>query len=297
MFTLAHLSDPHLGPLPHVRWRDLASKRAFGYANWRRGRGAALGPRSLRTLIDDLRRSEPDHIAVTGDLINIGLPAEVDAAKAWLAELGDEGDVTVVPGNHDAYLPGAVRRFTEAWAPWMSGDDEGEGKGFPFVRVRGPVALVGVSSAVATAPLMATGRIGETQADQLAETLDALGRDDLFRVVLIHHPPIAGSTPWHKRLIGGSHFRRAVASAGAELVLHGHNHITSVAAIPGRDAPVPVVGATSASLHPHEGRPGGSYLLYRIGREKGEFVCELEERGAKRSGGPVETLSVRRLHG
>jgi 3',5'-cyclic AMP phosphodiesterase CpdA len=297
MFTLAHLSDPHLGPLPQVRWRDLASKRAFGYANWRRGRAASLGPASLRALVEDLLRSEPDHIAVTGDLINIGLPAEVDAAKAWLAELGEESDVTVVPGNHDAYLPGAVRRYTEAWAPWMSGDGSGEGGGFPFVRVREPVALVGVSSAVATAPLMATGRIGEVQADALAEALDALGRDDLFRVVLIHHPPIAGSTPWHKRLIGSSRFRRAVAAAGAELVLHGHNHVTSIAAIPGRDTAIPVVGATSASLHPHRGRPGGSYLLYRIGREKGEFVCEVEERGAREAGGPVETLSVKRLRG
>ena len=296
MFTLAHISDPHLGPLPAVRWRDLASKRAFGYANWRRGRAASLGPAGLVTLVDDLRRADPDHIAVTGDLINIGLPAEVDAALAWLAALGEAANVTVVPGNHDAYLPGAVRRYTEAWAPYMTGD-EGGTAGFPFVRVREPVALVGVSSAVATAPLMATGRIGATQAEALAETLDALGRDDLFRVVLIHHPPLAGSTPWHRRLIGAEHFRRAVGSAGAELVLHGHNHVTSVGSLPGRDAAIPVVGATSASLHPREGRPGGSYLLYRIGKENGDFVCEMEERGAKVPGGPIETLATRRLHG
>lgn len=296
MFKLAHLSDPHLGPLPPVRWRDLASKRAFGYANWRRGRGVSLGPASLRTLVDDLRLSGPDHIAVTGDLINIGLPAEIDAAKVWLAELGEESDVSVVPGNHDAYLPGAVRHFTEAWAPWMAGDDR-DRPGFPFVRVREPVALVGVSSAVATAPLMATGRMSIPEAEALQEMLDALGRDDLFRVVLIHHPPIAKSTRWHKRLIGAEHFRRAVGSAGAELVLHGHNHVTSVATLPGRHAPIPVVGATSASLHAHGGQPGGSYILYRIGKEKGDFVAEMEERGAKSAGGPVETLSVKRLHG
>lgn len=296
MFKLAHISDPHLGPLPSVRWRDLASKRAFGYYNWHRRRGASLGPASLTALVEDLGRQEPDHIAVTGDLVNIGLSAEIEAARIWLDALGDDADVTVVPGNHDAYRPGAVRRFTEAWAPWMAGDEAGR-TGFPFVRVREPVALIGVSSAVVTAPLMATGRIGAAQAEALAETLDTLGRDDLFRVVLIHHPPIAGSTPWHKRLIGGSHFRRAVASAGAELVLHGHNHLTSVASIPGRDAAIPVVGATSASLHAYPGRPGGSYLLYRIGKENGGFVCELEERGAKEAGGPVETLSVRRLHG
>ena len=297
MFTLAHLSDPHLGPLPPVRWRDLASKRAFGYANWRRGRAASLGPAGLVALIDDLRLAKPDHIAVTGDLINIGLPAEVDAARAWLAELGEEEDVTVVPGNHDAYLPGAVRRYTDAWAPYMTGDDRSLAAGFPFVRVREPVALVGISSAVATAPLMATGRIGAPQAEALAETLDALDRDELFRVVLIHHPPIAGSTPWHRRLIGAEHFRRALGAAGAELVLHGHNHVTSVGSLAGRDAAIPVVGATSASLHPHAGRPGGSYLLYRIGREKGGFVCEMEERGVKEPGGPVETLALQRLGG
>src|SRR4051794_28797914 len=33
-FTLAHLSDPHLPPLPAARLRDLASKRALGYLNW-----------------------------------------------------------------------------------------------------------------------------------------------------------------------------------------------------------------------------------------------------------------------
>jgi 3',5'-cyclic AMP phosphodiesterase CpdA len=295
MFTLAHLSDPHLSPLPRVSWRELASKRALGYANWRLGRKSALGEHSLARLVDDLRAAEPDHIAVTGDLVNLGLPAEVEAARHWLDGLGPEEAITVVPGNHDAYLPGAIGHYTRAWAPFMRGD-EGEA-GFPFVRRRGPVALVGVSSAVATAPLMATGRVEVEQAEALAETLDSLAREDLFRVVLIHHPPVSRSAPWHRRLIGADHFRRAVGTAGAELVLHGHNHATSVAAIPGRRRPVPVVGATSASLQPHEGRPGGSYLLYRLAREKGDFVAEMVERGARVVGGPVETLGVRRLHG
>ncbi|MBN9022713.1 MAG: metallophosphoesterase, partial [Rhizobiales bacterium] len=107
MFTLAHISDPHLGPLPPVRWRDLASKRAFGYMNWQRGRSSALGPESLQRLVADLHAHRPDHVAVTGDLINLGLSAEIDAAHTWLADLGDPSSVSVIPGNHDAYLPGA----------------------------------------------------------------------------------------------------------------------------------------------------------------------------------------------
>jgi 3',5'-cyclic AMP phosphodiesterase CpdA len=257
-----------------------------------------LGPRSLQALTEDLRSFAPDHIAVTGDLVNLGLDAEIAAAGDWLAALGEEGDVSVVPGNHDAYLPDAISEFNRVWRPFMQGDrTEGPTEGFPFVRRRGPIALIGVSSAVATAPLMAIGRIRREQADALGEELDGLGREGAFRVVLIHHPPIPRSTPWHRRLIGADHFRHAVKTAGAELILHGHNHHTSIAGIAGPSSAVPVVGATSASLHPHRGRPGGSYILYRIGKPNGVFACEMIERGARTPGGPVETLAEHRLHG
>jgi 3',5'-cyclic AMP phosphodiesterase CpdA len=295
MFTLAHRSDPHLGPLPQVRWRDLASKRAFGYANWRRGRSRTLGPASLQRLVADLHAEEPAHTAVTGDLINIGLPAEIETAHTWLAALGTPGDVSVVPGNHDAYLPGALRHYTQIWAPYMTGDDGTPG--FPYVRIRDEVAIVGASSAVATAPLMATGRFGETQAAALVEQLEALRREGLFRVVLIHHPPVEGSTPWHKRLRGASRFRAAVAEAGAELILHGHNHVTSVGHIRGRDGPVPVVGATSASLHASPMHHGGSYLVYRIERGKDGFIVDMEERGPRYGSEGIVALSTRRLIG
>ena len=298
MFALAHLSDVHLGPLPDVRWRDLASKRAFGYLNWQRNRRTALGSGTLRALVEDLHAAAPDHIAVTGDLINIGLPAEIAAAEAWLASLGRPADVTVVPGNHDAYLRGAIARFETAWRPFMTGDGASdEPVRFPFVRRRGPVALVGVSTAIATAPLMATGRIRPDQAAALAERLAALGREGAFRVVLIHHPPVVGSARWHRRRIGARPFRDAIAGAGAELILHGHNHKTSILGLPGPDGPVPVVGAASASEHPHDGKPGGSYLRFSIGREGKRFVCDMVERGVGAAGGPVGTLSERRLLG
>ena len=295
MFTLAHLSDPHLGPLPPVRWRELASKRAFGYMNWQRGRSSALGPESLQRLVADLHAHKPDHTAVTGDLINLGLMAEIEAAAIWLADVGEPERVSVIPGNHDAYLPGALRHYTDVWAPYMVGDDGHAG--FPYVRVRGSAAIVGVSSAIATAPLMATGRVGELQSEALADRLKALGAEGLFRVVLIHHPPAHKSAPWHKRLTDASRFRAVIRRAGAELVLHGHNHVTSVASIEGPNGPVPVVGANSASLHATPGRPGGSYILYRIRRGEGGFICDMEERGPPHAGSGIEPLFRRRLTG
>jgi 3',5'-cyclic AMP phosphodiesterase CpdA len=292
MFRLAHISDPHLGPLPKVGFGDLASKRAFGWVNWRRNRAHAFAPAVLTALTADLEANQPDHIAVTGDLVNLGLTAEFENARVWLEELGSPDEVTVIPGNHDAYVPGSIAEFEEAWHPYMLGDNA-ELIAFPFIRQRGEIVIVALSSAVATAPLMATGEIGGGQAAALASRLAKLGRAGLFRVVLIHHPPIARSSHWHRRLVDADLFRQAIAESGAELILHGHNHKTSVAALPGADGPVPVVGVAAASIRPRDGRPGGSYCLLTIE----DRTVDLMERGVKAPGGEVETISERRLAG
>ena len=52
MFVLAHLSDPHLAPLPMPRPRELLAKRGLGYLNWLRKR------RSIHRA-DCSRRSSP----------------------------------------------------------------------------------------------------------------------------------------------------------------------------------------------------------------------------------------------
>jgi 3',5'-cyclic AMP phosphodiesterase CpdA len=171
----------------------------------------------------------------------------------------------------------------------MSGDGE-KAAAFPFVRRRGPVAIVGVSSAVPTRPLMATGEIGARQAAALEALLAGLKDEGLFRIVLVHHSPVAGSTSWYRRLVDAPRFRRALAASGAELVLHGHNHRTTLARLPGPDGPVPVVGVAAASALPHDGKPGGSYCLFRI--EPGQASAwTMVERGVRFPGGPVATLA------
>ena len=104
MFTLAHLSDPHLAPLPTPRFSELASKRLLGFLNWQRKRRDIHQRVPLDEIVADLATQTPDHTAVTGDLVNIALPDEFAAARAWLAALGSGHNVTVIPGNHDAYV-------------------------------------------------------------------------------------------------------------------------------------------------------------------------------------------------
>ncbi|HEV3500588.1 MAG TPA: metallophosphoesterase, partial [Bradyrhizobium sp.] len=167
-FTLAHLSDPHLPPLPTPKLRDLAGKRALGYLNWTRNRHKYHRREVLDALVSDMQAQDPDHIAVTGDLVNLALEAEFAPARAWLESVGAPDRVTVIPGNHDAYVRVTQHRFADVLRHYLDGDDAPRaGAPFPYLRRRGPLALISVSSAVPTAPLMATGRLGRAQLDAL----------------------------------------------------------------------------------------------------------------------------------
>jgi 3',5'-cyclic AMP phosphodiesterase CpdA len=287
-FVLGHLSDPHLAPLPKPRLADLAGKRALGLLNWRRKRHAIHRADVLARTVADLKANAPDHIAVTGDLVNISLADEFAPARAFLETLGPPGDVTLVPGNHDAYVQRAVGHPQAHWGEYMRGDDGAERSAgepaFPFVRRRGPLALIGLSSAVPTALLLATGRLGSNQLQRLAESLDQLGREGLFRVVLIHHPPRSKPSDHFKRLVDGEALRAVLARHGAELLIHGHDHVHSLQWLEGPRGRIPVVGVPSASAAPRgEDGPAG-HNLYCIDGAPGAWRCEAISRGLLRDG-------------
>ena len=245
-FTLAHLSDPHLNPLPRVSPRQLIGKRALGYANWVRSRRHVHDMALMGRILDDLVAQAPDHVACTGDVTHIGLPAEFPAAISFLDRLGAREHVSFVPGNHDAYLPSSLAVLGEAMEPWCRSDDGAEG--YPWLKVRAGVALIGLSSAVPTGPFMAWGRLGREQIDKADMLLRYAAGRGLKRVVLIHHPPHVGGAKAGRELKDASAFEAMIAAAGAELVIHGHNHRTSLAWLEGPQAQTPVLGVASCSM-------------------------------------------------
>lgn len=282
MFRLAHISDVHLGPLPDVTYRDLASKRMVGYVNWQRNRRRHHHDGVVDTIVADLKAQAPDHLAVTGDLVNLALDGEIELARLWLETLGAPADVSVVPGNHDAYVPGAFDKACHAWAPWMNGDGAHGAVGrhtFPYLRVRENVALIGVSTARATAPFMASGFFREGQATRLARILEETGRRGLFRVVMIHHPPVRGAVGQHKRLFGIGKFQDLVRRHGVELVLHGHSHLPTLHWIQGAAGQVPVVGVAAAGQAPGGQKPAAQFNLLDISGEPGGWSVQLTRRG------------------
>ena len=301
MFVLAHLSDPHLGPLPKARMVDLASKRVLGYINWQRSRRSVHRLDVLDAVTQDVKAQAPDHIAVTGDIVNIALAAEFTQGRAWLVRLGSPRDVTLVPGNHDAYVRSALRQHGLHWGDYMRADDGAAVAGevsFPFVRRRGPVALIGLSSAIPTAPFMATGRLGAGQLQRLATILAGLSAESVFRVLLIHHPPLSAPAHRFKWLADAKDLRALLAQMGADLVIHGHDHVHSLVWLDGPAGRIPALGVPSASAAPgrkHKAHQRAAYNLYRIDGAPGAWNCEAISRGYHAGSERIVELERRKL--
>lgn len=260
-FTLAHFSDVHLSPVAGFSPRYWNAKRALGYLNWQRGRRGVHKRAVADRLIADAIALRADHIAITGDLINLGLPAEYEAAAQWLLGIGPAERVTVIPGNHDVYTHLSGDPGIKRWAAYMGG--EPETLAFPFVRRVGPLALVGLNSAVETPPFVAAGKLGQHQIEVAGDLLERLGDEGAIRVVLIHHPPLPGLANARRGLTDAQAFARTLEKSGAELVLYGHNHKPLLTWHGTRGNAVPVVGAASASAAiAHKSEPLARYGLF-----------------------------------
>ncbi len=295
--TLAQLSDVHLAPVRGLALRYLNVKRGLGYLNWQRGRRRVHRRASLDLVVADLKGQHPDHIAVTGDLINLGLPTEYEAARSWLEELGPPRDVTVIPGNHDIYTHLKGHPGVACWADFMRSDAWGAkllgpgAEAFPFVRRIGPVALICLNSAETTRPFIAAGRLGERQIAVLADLLKRTADEHLVRVVLIHHPPLPGQAPPRRALRDAAALERVLAACGAELVLHGHNHRDNRLDFAWAEGRIPVIGVGSGSAgRVHKDEPLGRYNLFRITRSDHGVQIECTTRGLDPTGSFVEQV-------
>lgn len=278
LFRLAHVSDLHA---THVRFSglgELNAKRALGWLSWQTRRRHKYLPVIAERVIADLAAAAPDHVAVTGDLTHMGLAAEIAEAATWLARIGPPERVTLVPGNHDAYGGALEHGVVDAWRPYLDSDaGAARAAPFPSLRVRGPIALIGLNSAVPTAPHLATGRLGAAQLAPLADLLADLGARKLCRVVLVHHPPTRAGVSWRRRLEDGPELCEILARAGAELVLHGHSHRAARDTIASERGLIPVCGvpATSSAVR---SRPG-AYQVFAIEERAGGFAvrCQVRE--------------------
>lgn len=238
----------------------LNGKQRLGRASWRRRRSHTHQTAILDALAADLHAHAPQQIAISGDLVQIGLPGEFEQAAGWLAGFAPPSRLLLVPGNHEAYVANAWQAGRETWRAYLPHAPDGE----PWLMRRGPLLLIGLSSAVPTWAGLASGTLGRAQLAALETALVQGAQERLFRVVVVHHPPAADVVSWRKRLTDRHQFSAIIARHGAGLILHGHAHRATLSSLPGPAGPVAVVGAPSASaLDPRPGRMAG-YNLLRI---------------------------------
>lgn len=299
-FLLAHLSDPHIGPLPKIPMAHLLNKRLTGAMNWHSSRANIHNMDVLERIIADIHAHKPDHIALTGDLVNIGYPPEFPQAARLLTPLGDAEQVSIIPGNHDAYVGESLSAMARAFRPFMLGDDgaggapEGPFPPFPYLRLRGKVALIGANSGVPTPPFFANGRLGEAQRARLAHLLDSTRKAGLFRVLMIHHPPLRKGARFGRGLDDALHFEHLIAQHGAELVLHGHNHRFSHMETRGPDGVVPVIGVASASAVPGTPHHLAEYNLMSLDFKT--RTIHIERRGITSHRSDVEKIAELKIN-
>lgn len=278
-FTLAHLSDVHLGPLPSGAFlRRFRLKRVVGAASWVTRRRQVHLPEVANAIRASIVAGKPDHIACTGDMVNIAAWREFPPAAAWLNGLGSSEALSFTPGNHDAYVPVPWQQGLAHFVPWMQDDkrDAPPGPGmFPFLRLRRNVALLGVSTAVPQAIGKAGGTLGPQQLARIDAELKTLGERGFFRVLMIHHPPLPCLCPPRKELTDVAALQDILKARGCELALHGHNHKRELHWLDTRSGPCPVVGAPSASMADDLLHHPAAWYRFRIQRTQGNWQTEM----------------------
>lgn len=273
---IAHFSDLHVLALEGVGATRFMNKRFTGWVNLRLKREHKHRPSHVRAVAREVARSKVDHVVITGDLTNLALEQEFEAVSALLEdELGLDADhVTIVPGNHDLYTRGAMRaqRFTRFFAPYLKSDlpelaaDISLGR-FPIVKLRGPLAIIGMSSAVPRPPLVASGELGAKQLEALERIL---AHDEVKRrtpVIALHHPihnPPSRLKTLVEGLVDASDLSDAIAHVRHGLVLHGHLHGRMQRALPTRLGSMLAIGATSASLHHDDEHRMAGFNVYEV---------------------------------
>jgi len=294
MAVLAHVSDLHATPVRVRRPLDFVGKRFLGWLSWRMRRRDVHSPRVLEALAADIADQVPDQIAVTGDLTNVACREEFPEALRWLERLGTPERVSVVPGNHDAYVRMPRVASWDHWEPYLRADGETGVTEFPTLRRRGPLALVGVNTAHPTPPFFASGSVGAQQLAALERCLGELAGSGLCRVVLLHHPITEGVVSTRRALADAASLRTVLARVGADLVLHGHGHRTLFSEVPGPTGPIPVVGARSASDATDRSDKRAQYHLYEIEPRGSGFRIEARIRGWDGTG-RFQPVAERRL--
>lgn len=279
LFRITHISDLHvLAPLGVEMRRIFFNKRMTGYANLVMKRGRVYRRDYLLAVLA-AAAAHSDHLVVTGDITNLSLEGEYEEACRLLEDVSRSTELTVVPGNHDIYLPVVhrERRFAHHFGAFSESDlpslalDLPAGR-FPCVKLRGPAAIIGITSAVPRPPFVSAGHVGSDQLAALERILEDPEVSRRTAVVLVHHSPFDSRFRLEQirgGLVDAAALRRTLEPLSRGLVLYGHLHVRHHNRLKTATGAIDAVCATSAAVdHPNDAVRAGfnSYELADDGR-------------------------------
>jgi 3',5'-cyclic AMP phosphodiesterase CpdA len=300
MLRIAHVSDLHvLSPLGAEWQRVLFNKRMTGYANVLLRRGRVYRREYLAAVLAAAAQAA-DHVVVTGDITNLSLESEYSEARRLLDGVAGTTEVSVVPGNHDVYLPEIVhqRRFTRAFEPFLRSDlpelaVEVPAGRFPCVKLRGPAAFIALSSAVPRPPFVSAGHLGQAQLDALRAIL---AHPEIARrtpVVLVHHDPLDARLRLEQLrsgLVDAKALRAALSPLSRGLVLFGHLHVRRRSHLTTATGAIEVVCASGAGLDHRDDRVRAGFNLYTM--DDGGGLAAIEARVLEPETGDLRAFAL-----
>jgi 3',5'-cyclic AMP phosphodiesterase CpdA len=274
---LAHCSDLHLLSHDGARWLDLANKRWIGAMNLLSNRSRHYHVEAFDDMVVDLNALGVEHVLCTGDVTNLALRQEFAFARGKFDQLAlGPRDITVIPGNHDAYVAEGVPLFAEMFGElatsdpgwdWTAADADGDDDDlrWPIVKLRDDLAIIGTSTSRQTPWFTAYGRLGAGQLARLKRVLLDPRLADKVRVVAIHHPPAGRRAESKIRgLRDHAAFAEVIAATGADLIVHGHEHRDMTEVLPGPAGPVPVRGVASGTYCHNKPDRTARYRIFDI---------------------------------
>jgi 3',5'-cyclic AMP phosphodiesterase CpdA len=226
MVRIAQLSDFHLLEPDHARRRGLRSWR-LKFLSAHRALDAARRVRHAREALAAARAADADHVVLTGDLTEDGIPAQFEVLAELLHESGiTPSRITLVPGNHDAVEGAdawgdALRGPLRAFAATSAAGEE---------VVVGGVSIVPVDTSVHQHWVFSSGRMAPSH-QRAVESAVARGRAANRAVALVQHHPVMPYANLAMQWVDGMHgHRRARTLLHDEAhvqVIHGHIHRAS----------------------------------------------------------------------
>ena len=173
-----------------------------------------------------LDEEAPDLVVISGDFTQRARTEQFEQAGAFLMRIRDAGhDVLAVPGNHDVPLYDVLRRFLSPLTRYQRFIDDSL---CPFIEING-AAVLGINTARSLT--FKNGHVSHKQMQFIRDTF-AKANVNQPRILVTHHPLFAlpvGDGPELGHVMDDQQLAlEAIANAGVDLLLAGHNHRASV---------------------------------------------------------------------